>query len=204
MNWFWTVLVLVLLGTALGVGRGFFVAGKSPVSLSRLLKGGREGVRLLLSRVESEQAPDFIMGAMCYRTAAPPERTEYICPVCGERTWFGGDVGMMLGRDAGPMRRAIAELEGNPYFQASLDESAFCSRCSGGLNPGHPGFILELVYAEGDTVSTPVQLFDLQMLVGFVSGELVFADSYDARLPLRESLPRLRTLLGVDRPQGGH
>jgi hypothetical protein len=202
LNWVWPVLILALLGTAFGVGRGLLVAGKGPVSVSRLLKGGREGVRLLLERVEREEAPDFIMGAMCYRPAMPPDRVEYICPVCGERTWFGGDVGEMLHREAEPMRRAMAELDGNPFFRALLDETAFCSSCSGAPDPGNPRFILNLVYCEGDTVSTPVGLYDLQMLVGFVSGELVFADSYDARLPLRESVPRLRTLLGVGRQQG--
>lgn len=202
MNWVWPVLILALLGTAFGVGRGLFVAGKGPVSVSRLLKGGREGVRLLLERVEREEAPDFIMGAMCYRPAMPPDRVEYICPVCGERTWFGGDVGEMLHREVEPMRRAMAELDGNPFFRALLDETAFCSICSGAPGPGNPRFILNVVYAEGDTVSTPVELFDLQMLVGFVGGELVFADSYDARLPLRESVPRLRTLLGAGREQG--
>lgn len=202
MNWIWPVIALVLLGTAFGVGRGFFVAGKNPVSLSRLIKGGREGVRLLLERVESEEAPDFIMGAMCYRPAMPPDRVEYICPVCGGRTWFGGEIGETLHREAEPMRRVMAELEGNTFFHAVLDETAFCSHCSGAINHEHPRFILNLVYTEGDTVSTPVELFDLQMLVGFVKGELVFVDSYDARLPLKDGVPRLRMLLGLDRQQG--
>jgi len=204
LNWVWPVLILALLGTAFGVGRGLFVTGKGPVSVSRLLKGGREGVRLLLERVEREEAPDFIMGAMCYRPAMPPDRVEYICPVCGERTWFAGDVGELLHREAEPMRRAMAELDGNPFFQVLLDETAFCSHCSGALYPGNPRFILNLVYAEDDTVRTPVELFDLQMLVGLVNGELVFADSYDARLPLRDRIPRLRAILGVDRLQGEH
>ena len=177
---------------------------KGPVSLNRLPGGGREGVRLLLSRLEREEAPDFIMGAMCYRPAALPDRVEYICPVCGERTWFGGETGMMLHREAEPMRRAMAELEGNPLFHAVLDETAFCPRCSGAMNPVNPRFILDLVYPEGDTVSTPVVLFDLLILVGFVRGELFLLDSHDARLPLKESVPRLRTLLGAGRQQEGH
>jgi len=204
LNWIWIVIVLAALGAAFGVGRGFLVGGKGPVSVSRLFRGGREGVRLLLSRVEREEAPDFIMGAMCYRPAMAPDRVEYICPLCGERTWFGGETGEMLHREAEPMRRAIAELDGNPFFHAILDETAFCSHCSGELAPGNPRFILNLVYTEGDTVSTPVELHDLQMLVGLVGGELVFADSYDARLPLKDSVPRLRTLLGVDGLQGGN
>lgn len=202
MNWFWLVLILFALGAAFGVGRGLSVAGKGTVTVNRLLKGGRDGVRLLLERVEREEAPDFIMGAMCYRPAMSPERVEYICPVCGGRTWFGGQTGETLHREAEPMRRAMAELEGNTFFHAVLDETAFCSHCSGALDPENPRFILNLVYTDGDTVSTPVELFDLQMLVGFVNGELVFADSYDARQPLRDRVPRLRVLLGVDRLQG--
>jgi hypothetical protein len=202
VNWIWLAVILAALGTAFGVGRGLHVSGKDPLSVSRLLKGGREGVRLLLERVEREEAPDFIMGAMCYRPAMAPDRVEYICPVCGERTWFAGQTGETIHREAEPMRRAIAELDGNPFFRATLDETLFCANCTGELNPENPRFILNLVYTEGDTVSTPVELFDLRMLVGLVKGELVFTDSYDARLPLKDGAARLRRLLGVGQQQG--
>lgn len=201
LGWLLPVLLLVLLGASFGARRG--LAGKGPVSVSRLLKGGRESVRLLLERVESEEAPDFIMGAMCYRPAMPPDRVEYICPVCGERAWFAGETGEMLHREAEAMRRVMTEMEGNPCFRAVLDETAFCPHCSGALSPDNPRFILELVYGEGDTVRTPVQLFDLQMLAGFVRGELTFTDSYDATLPLKDRVPRLRELLGLDGTREG-
>lgn len=203
MNWIWIVLIPVVLGAAYGVGRGFSVAGKGSAAVNRVLKGGRESIRLLLERVEREEAPDYIMGAMCYRTAMPPDRVEYICPVCGERTWFAGETGEFLLREAEAMRRAMSELEGNPYFQALLDETAFCHGCSGALSPDNPVFMLDLVYGEGDTVSTPVQLSDLQMLVGLVRGELSFTNSNDATLPLKDGVTRLRQLLGIDREGAG-
>jgi len=41
LNWIWIVIVLAALGAAFGVGRGFLVGGKGPVSVSRLFRGGR-------------------------------------------------------------------------------------------------------------------------------------------------------------------
>ncbi len=140
MNWVVIVLAAVAVGTAFGVGRGFSLQGKGPVSVNRLVRSGREGIRLLLERVEREETPDVVMGAMCYRTAAVPERAEYICPVCGGRTWYGGQAAYTLTREADSMRRAMLEINGTPYFQAFLDESAFCSTCSGADSIIRTGF----------------------------------------------------------------
>ena len=40
---------------------------------------------------ESEPPKELFMGAMCYDMAAPPARVEYVCPDCGEKTFYVQD-----------------------------------------------------------------------------------------------------------------
>lgn len=202
MNWLIVLIVVAGAGAVFGLGRVRSNPVKGAETMKSFTSNGREGIRLLLARIEREEAPDFVMGAMCYRPAAPPDRFEYICPVCGGRTWYSGETAETLAREADAMRRAMLEIGGNPYFLAMLDESAFCPSCAGG-SPEPPRFRLDIVYARGDTVSSVVGLYDLQLLAGLVRGELSFTDSYDARLPLKDSLSRLRTLLGVQPGEDG-
>lgn len=198
MNWLVFLLALAAAGTVYGAGRGFGMGAKGLSRADSVFRNGREGLRLLLERVEREEAPDLIRGAMCYRPAAVPERVEYLCPVCDGRTWHGGRIaGMLHGRIDG-MRRAMAELRENRYFNGFLDEREFCAHCSV-EETEDPGFYLVMAYHEGDTVRARVQLLDLQMLVGLVRGELSFTDSYDARLPLKDRILRLRALLDMER-----
>ncbi len=197
MNWIVVLLILAAAGTVFGARRGLGMVGKGSTSVDSIVRNGREGLRLLLARVEREEEPELVRGAMCYRPAAVPERVEYICPVCGERTWYGGDCAVILHGQMNGIRRAMTELEQTPYFKAFLDESQFCSSCVEGETES-PRFFLVLAYPEGDTIRTSVQLFDLQMLVGLVRGELDFADSFDARLPLKSRVGRLRVILGIE------
>jgi len=193
---YWISLVLVALsaaGVALGVGH--HREQKGPLNIIRILESGRTRLRLMLSRIEREPAPDQIMGAMCYEPMAVPNRADYVCPVCGERTLYGYPEGYFILESIPPMRRIIEEMEGNDFFSATLEET-YCGVC----HPGDSlrGVTLVIAYPEGDTVRTTATLHDLRILQGFISGELSYTDSYDALLPLRGNTDRLRTLLGIE------
>ncbi|MFO7627703.1 MAG: hypothetical protein R6V62_10615 [Candidatus Fermentibacteraceae bacterium] len=193
---YWIPLVLVVLsaaGVAFGVGHAR--EQKGPLNIIRLLESGRSRLRLMLFRIEREPAPDQIMGAMCYEPAAVPNRADYVCPVCGERTLYGYPEGYFILESIPPMRRIIEEMEGNDFFSATLGET-YCSVC----HPGNEvrGVTLVIAYPEGDTVRTAVTLHDLRILEGFISGGLSYTDYFDALLPLRGNTDRLRTLLGIE------
>jgi hypothetical protein len=178
---------------ALGVGH--HREQKGPLNIIRLLESGRTRLRLMLSRIEREPAPDQIMGAMCYEPMAVPNRADYVCPVCGERTFYGYPDGYFILESIPPMRRIIEEMQGNGFFSATLEET-YCSVCH--PDSGVRGVTLVIAYPEGDTVRTAATLHDLMILEGLLSGELSYTDSYDARLPLRDNTDRLRTLLGIE------
>lgn len=190
----WMVVALVALSAT---GAGIAMHQRSPHRVLRILQSGRERVRLLLSRVEREDAPDFVMGAMCYSPVALPERVEYICPLCGERTYFGQYEGSFVQWELPAMRRMVSGMEGNGFFEAILEET-FCSRCAAGDSTGEARLLV--VYAEGDTVRTPVCLNDLQMVDGLLRGELSYITNNDSRSPLKDGLERLRTILGIEGP----
>lgn len=192
MNW-----LVVALAVLSATGAGMALHVKSPFRVLRILRDGRERVRQLLSRVEREEAPDFVMGAMCYSPVALPDRVEYICPVCGERTYFGQYEGSFVQWELPAMRRIVSGMEDNGFFEAVLEET-FCSHCAEGEPVGEARLLV--IYAEGDTVRTPVCLNDLQMIDGLLRGELSYTQSNDSQSPLKSSLNRLRTILGVSEP----
>lgn len=198
MVWEAVGVLLVLTGAFLGTGRRMRCGGKDMISLEKVFRSGRDRLRILLERVEREEPPEFVMGAMCYRPAAVPDRVEYICPVCAGRTLYSGNTAYMLHQEIDAVRRLMGELAETPFFTASLDEGQLCSWCSED-RPDEPELFLSLVYEEGDTVVTSVTLQDIQVLSGLVSGELSYSDSYDAKHPLNAQLLRLRRLLDIQR-----
>lgn len=188
--------IIVLAVAAAGALAGVRGAGslKGPMRVVRALNSGRERVKLLLERVENEESPEFVMGAMCYAPMAFPERVEYVCPVCGERTFFSFSEAGLLQWDIHAMRRLVEEMKDNSYFEAALLET-FCGNC----HPGEiPGVSLRLVYAMGDTVVTPVTLTDLQMVSALIQGRLSYFTGNDSQAPLKEHADRLRAILGME------
>ncbi len=193
---YWIPLVLVVLSAAgVALGFGHSREQKGPLSIIRLLESSRGRLRMMLSRIEREPAPDQIMGAMCYEPAALPDRADYVCPACGGRTLYGYPEGYFILESLPSMRRIIAEMAGNGFFNASLEET-FCGFCH--PEGGAGGVTLVIAYPEGDTVRTAVTLNDVMILEGFISGELSYTEFNDARLPLRGRTDRLRTLLGLE------
>ncbi len=194
MNWIAVALLaLSAAGIAFGVGHAGFLA--NPMKMVRMMHGGRERLRLLLERVERENAAEYVMGAMCYSTVAPPDRVEYICPVCGERTFYGQSEAARIQWELPAMRRMVEEWSGNGFFEASIEET-YCSNCNPADSTGETRLVL--VYSEGDTVRTAVGMTDLQMITGLLNGELSYETNNESIAPLKGNTERLRAILGIE------
>jgi hypothetical protein len=148
----------------------------------------------MLARLEREIAPEPTSGAMCYSPMALPDSTEYVCPVCGERTLYEWDQAYFLQFEIGQCREYAAAIDSSDLLDAVLDESAFCSHCSPGVE--HPSMRLTIRYPDGSEVVNDVTLQDLTVLKGFLSGELFFVGERESTEPLRPHLDRIRQLLG--------
>ncbi len=134
---------------------------------------------------------------MCYKPAAPAARLEYVCPVCGEKTLYTNVVSQRWTFELENCRRLFKEL---PHHEAmALDESNFCRKC----RPTAKEAILELVlrFDDGTTnVVSNVTSRDLRLLRDFLGGRLAVKDEVGLETTsIKQHLPRLRELLGLDK-----
>jgi len=150
-------------------------------------------MKKLLAQIEKAKAPEPKMGAMCYDMAMPPERMEYVCPACGEKTLYTRDVSWTWTYELPSCRRLFKEI---PKHEAmTLDESSFCKKCQ--PDSKAPELKLILRFDGGMTNVVPtVTSQDLRLLRDFLGGKLLVRDGQDFERPIKEHLPRLRQLLG--------
>lgn len=168
-----------------------------PVTRQTLRSLSREQVEKKLKAVETRTAPEPKMGAMCYEMAAPPDRAEYVCPKCGEKTLYAADHAQFVTWELEACRREFDGLHRASDLALALDESSLCAHCSPAATEHHLALVVR--YADGSSRTTaPVSHDDLRILRAFLKGELVYTTSNDGSAPLKDELPRLRTLLGIE------
>lgn len=161
----------------------------------------REAIALRLKKLaESPPPSELDMGAMCYDMADPPDRTDYICPVCGEKTLYSFDSDeriadtFMLHYELNKCRRLVRSLYS---LAAELDETEFCMRCRPEVT--EPVLVLKIRYSEeGDIAETRgVSKSDLELLNAFIKGSDRIAGDTGLEKPLQDHMKRLRELLGI-------
>lgn len=150
----------------------------------------------LAALAKSKPPKAELPAACCYRMAAPPSTAEYVCPEDGERTQYARDSGLVDFVLALPaMRSLVVQLEG---LDASLDERSLCRKCTPGPVSA-PSVALVIRHEDGRTARTEgVGTFDLEILREFLAGELEHAGRHGTKTALKQHLPRLRALLGLD------
>ena len=158
-------------------------------------------VKRLRQLADSPPPAKLSQGAMCYDMIGPPERFEYVCPTCGEKTLYarqGGDrqaEGWILGRNLLTCRRLAAQVK---TLNVKLDEAQFCKKCSPEVKK--PGLSLLVTYP-GETEARQTNGItdtDLDRLIAFLAGK----DRYDIgqghEVALRDNLARLDQIFGVE------
>ena len=146
-----------------------------------------------LSKLENQEAPPSKMGAMCYSMAEPPEVAEYVCPVCGEKTYYSRDHAVFVAWEIVASRREFQNLQKYTDI-CSLDESSFCASCC----PDATDYSLKLTitYPDGSqVVSSSVNSNKFRILRGFFQGKSSYTTSTDGSRPLKSELRTLRNLL---------
>lgn len=178
------------------------VRGKSPgvasfpVSADSIKKLSVREISMMLARLENEEPPEVVHGAMCYRVAGPPSIAEYTCPVCGEKTIYDDSNTGFIENRLGTARRLAESIEANTEFQVMLDESRYCAFCSGD-SAENPSLVLRVVREDGEEISNPVSLTQLRMLDSFLKGNLYWLTETDGQMPLKDSADSMRRLLGI-------
>jgi len=193
---------IVIAGTLAGVvksrGTVFFKEG-DPVGTflnSATIKPlSIEQVNFLLARLEREEAPEPMYGAMCYEMMAAPAVAEYICPVCGEKTLYEDYTTAFIEWELPGARRLVESIDEATDFQVSLDETMYCDFCSE-FPDEDPHLILRVQGNEGETVNR-VSISDLRKLDSFLQGRLYWVTDNDGQEPLKEDAELIRDLLGL-------
>ena len=164
-------------------------AAQTAVKLASL---SRSETRALLAKIERAERPEPKMGAMCYDMAAPPERAEYVCPTCGERTLYSHEHAAFVQWELEMCRRLFSRM---PHREAmSLDESSFCRKCCPKSSVHE--LVLTIRFDDGKTTGVhSMTSEDLRLLAGALSGKLTGTTLAEGEEPLKNSLPRLRELL---------
>lgn len=151
----------------------------------------------MLANIESQDAPLPKMGAMCYEVAAPPQRVEYVCPICSEKTLYTDDNTYVISMDLQTCRREIEQIKKISELEITLDESTYCRKCSPDVKK--PALVLNIKYADGTThTKKDVSSHHLRVLRDFLKGNLSYETFNDGTYPLKNEAPRLRRLLGLE------
>lgn len=167
-----------------------------PASADSLKKLSLEEINILLARLQREEPPEVIHGAMCYRVAGPPSVAEYTCPECGEKTIYDNHQTAFVEFQLNTARRLAESINSSTEFQVILDETRFCAFCSGDTAE-EARLELRVLTPEGEEVLNAVNLTDLRMLDSFLKGNLYWLNETDARMPLKDHIGRMRMLLGL-------
>ena len=156
----------------------------------------REQTKKELAKLEPVKESEPAMSAMCYEMAAPPERIEYTCPVCGERTLhaFGSVV------DADELATCRRLMQALPArVLVSLDESALCQKCC--PDSANPQLVLVARYQNGGSESTAgVRAVDLELLTAIVAGRTA-VDAPEVKASMLGNLARLQELVTLGAPE---
>ena len=201
--WYLIAAVTVFAVTgAMGMGRLRSGGAHGRQMLDRIIDTAKlrsltiEQVNGLLARLEFMEAPEPVMGAMCYEAMAYPPVAEYICPLCGEKTIYEDQLTGFIEWELQGCRRMAGSIDAITEFEISLDERAFCSFCSPDTSES-PVMLLRVRTGDGAETVNRVSMHDLRLLESFLNGRLYYLTDNDSQLPLREYSDRIRELLGL-------
>jgi hypothetical protein len=156
-----------------------------------------EALQARLKKLAGSPTPaNLNMGAKCYEIAAPPDRVDYVCPKCGQRTLYTREQGLQdaVRLEIPEARRLVKEIRG---IEVKLDESQFCRTCSPSVS--EPQLIL-LVGVPGQKDPHRVEgvaANDLKLLKEFLQGSDRHKGDNDRETPLKDHIDRIEELLGI-------
>ncbi len=175
---------------------------QAEVTVKKIKSLSQSELVAMLNRVKTSRPPEPRFGALCYETVSIYERMEYLCPHCGEKTFYPrsplGDELISLQE----LEREFAAFRKKSPLKIDIEENGYCQHCDSGGKPR--GVTLIVTYEDGSTHrSFPFTLQDLNKLKALLTGSLLWDAGNDNQFALSDEIRRLQDLLGVkldDRP----
>lgn len=132
------------------------------------------------------------VGAMCYKTSAPPERVEYICPICGEMTLYPVYSTSSIDRIS-YYRTLVKKIT---KINVKLDESQLCKKCSPDIQTRKLCLIVKYDKSSKPHKTCNITEEDISLLYDYSEGVRKHSTSF-GEIPLTTYKTRLEELLGV-------
>ena len=174
----------------------------APVTVEKMSTASNAEIEQMLRKIETSPAPEPKMGAMCYRVSMPEPITEYVCPVCGEKTVYpigerGWSSPLHMLEPLQVLQSAANQAAAGKQASVTLDERQFCRKCLPDFTNA-PQAVLVVKLPDGQEQRTPeFSITDFQILRDFFSGKAEVTGGNDFETPLKNDLSRLRELLGL-------
>jgi len=180
-------------------------AVEQSVTAEGVSRMSEDSLRQMLADLKRAPPPEPKMGAMCYSPRALPSQADYVCPECGEKTVYGQpdeDLQKRMQvilevRSITSCLRELASFPETPGVTFTLDQAEFCSHCQPEIES--PSLVLTVKYKDGRSHQTrSVNEYDLRILRDFLKGDKAYETFNDGTHPLKDCMPRLRDLLGLE------
>ncbi|MCK4999390.1 MAG: hypothetical protein KAS23_07640 [Anaerohalosphaera sp.] len=147
------------------------------------------------------------ISAMCYSPAPLPTKSEYVCPICGEKTLYAVDI--TAAQQSSSQQGTISFLEWElnqcrtlakeiKAVSLVLDESKFCQNCTGDLEKPSLGIIVTCPDSQEKHSCYFVSADDLLLIKEFELGRLTHKGDFGNKTPIKGHISRLKQLLGVE------
>ena len=159
----------------------------------------RDSIAARLRNLAESSSPAInTVHAMCYAPLMEPIHAEYLCPVCGEKTLYGVKSHLVntVSYDIPAARRNVSSIKDRDV-KVSIDEKSFCKKCSPATTT--PRLCMTVSYS-GDTLrhtTCGITSDDVLLVSEFLSGKTKHNEGFGVGSPLKNSMPRLKELLGV-------
>jgi len=133
-------------------------------------------------------------GAACYAPVPLPLRIEYVCPLCKAKTLHAEWKNVNRVQQADRFRQQMKRIK-QLHLDAALDETDLCSHCRRDKDTDTVEFHI-VVWVNERAVRTVLEWADLSKLIAFLERKDVWDGGAGGTRPLKDELPRIRTILG--------
>jgi hypothetical protein len=170
----------------------------SPLETGNLTK---EEIRRRLEKISTCSPPrELKTGAMCYAPRLLPERVDYICPLCGQKTLYVSSKGDNIAQmeyiiESLPECRRLAKQAKGVVLH--IDEKEFCRKCTPGGATHKLSLVVSYPGEKKEYRVSDVTVDDLRLINEFLEGKDRHRSSNDSESAMKDHLPRLRELLGI-------
>ena len=141
---------------------------------------------------EIPAAKDRPVSAMCYDTASPLDRVQYICPACGEMTLYNSTFGDNIS-ELSTYRQLVKKIT---KMDVRLDESQFCKKCSPNIKNPQYCLLVKDVKSNKTHKTCNITENDILLIYEYSEGIKEHNNGY-IKAPLKNYEDRLEELLGA-------